>query len=175
MECCTVPNLPTKRLVLRVIKLEKALVIQILRQERIKPVEGGHVWISHVPELCGDVIFLRGSNTKKDFRPMVQAFASNKARDKYLDYVINTITNELFTRNSGELKYGEPCLVRDKKDEDWIKLTFVAKSPVSVADGKNYVAVGRCNSLFTFKYAKPLTKRIMPVIDGDAYTWEERE
>lgn len=173
MECCTVSNPPAKRLVLRIIKLEKALVIQILAQEGIKPVEGGRVWISCNPELCDDIIILRGSNTNKDFLPMARAFTSNKARDKYLDYVINTITNELFTGNSCELKYGEPCLVRDKKYEDWIRLTFVAKSPVAVEDGKNYVVVGsRNNSLFTFKYAKPLTKRTMPVIDGDVYTWE---
>ena len=176
MKCCTASNSPTKRLVLKAIKLEKALVIQILAQEGIKPVDGGHVWISCKPDLFDDIIFLRGSNTDKDFLPMVQAFASNKERNKYLDYVINTITNELFTGNSGELKYGEPCLVRDKKYGDWIKLTFVAKRPVTAEDGKNYVVVdSRNNSLLTFKYAKSLTKRIMPIVDGDVYTWEERE
>ena len=176
MECCTSLNPPTKRLVLRVIKLEKALVIQILAQEGIKAVEEGHVWISHKPELFDDIIFLRGSNTKEDFFPMPRAFTSNKARDKYLVYVINTITNELFTVNSGELKYDEPCLVRNAKYGDWIKLTFVAKIPVEVEDGKNYVVVdSRNNLLLTFKYAKPITKRVMPVIDGDVYTWEESE
>lgn len=176
MECCKSPNPPTKRLVLRIIKLERALVIQTLAQEGIKAIEGGHVWISHQPELCDDIIFLRGSNKNKDFLPMARAFSSNKARDKYLDYVINTITNELFIANSGELKYDEPCLVRNAEYGDWIKLTFVAKSPVAVEDGKNYVVVdSRNNILLTFKYAKPLTKRTMPVIDGDVYTWEERE
>lgn len=176
MECCTSLNPPTKRLVLRVIKLEKALVIQILAQEGIKAVEEGHVCISYKPELCADNIFLRGLNTKADFLPMARAFTSNEARDKYFDYVINTITNALFTENSGELKYGEPCLVRNAEDGDWINLTFIAKSPVAVEDGKNYVVVdSRNNILLTFKYAKPLTKKVMPVIDGDVYTWEESE
>ena len=104
-----------KKLVLRVVKFEKALAIQVLEQEGIKTIEGGRVRVANMPAFLGDVIYLRGSYTDMDFHIMSQDFVSNKERDEYLDDIISTITNELFTENDGELKYGKLCLVRGSR------------------------------------------------------------
>lgn len=163
-----------KKLVLRVVKFEKALAIQVLEQEGIKTIKGGRVRVAHSPDFLDDVIYLRGSYTNMDFHIMSRDFVSNKERDEYLDDIISTITNELFTENDGELKYGEPCLVRDSSNEDWVERTFVAKSPVDFPDGVNCIVLSERNDFVTsYKYAKPLLAKIKPVVDDEIFTWEE--
>lgn len=163
-----------KKLVLRVVKFEKALAIRVLEQEGIKTIEGGRVRVGAVPELCDKVIYLRGRNVERDFCIVSRNFDSNKERDEYLDDIISTITNELFTENNGELKYGEPCLVRDSSNEDWVERIFVAKSPVDLPDGENYIVLGMDKDfLVVYKCAKPLPAKIKPIVDDEIFTWEE--
>ena len=163
-----------KKLVLRVVKFEKALAIQVLEQEGIKTIKGGRVRVANMPDFLDNVIYLRGSYTDMDFHIMSRNFDSNKERDEYLDDIISTITNELFTENNGELKYGEPCLVRDSSNADWVERIFVAKSPVDIPDGENYIVLSEYNDFVTaFKCAKPLPAKIKPVVDDEIFTWEE--
>lgn len=163
-----------KKLVLRVVKFEKALAIQVLEQEGIKTIEGGRVRVANTPAFFSDAIYLRGSYTDMDFHIMSQDFVSNKERDEYLDDIISTITNELFTENNGELKYGEPCLVRDSSNADWVERIFVAKSPVTLADHCNYIVLDRSKDfIVACKYAKPLPAKIKPIVDDEIFTWEE--
>ena len=150
------------------------MLFQVLEQEGIKTIEGGRVRVANRPAFFSDVFYLRGSCTDMDFHTMSPNFDSNKERDEYLDDIISTITNELFTENNGELKYGEPCLVRDSSNEDWVERVFVAKSPVDIPDGDNYIVLGRDKDfIVVYKYAKPLPTKIKPIVDDEIFTWEE--
>ena len=60
------------------------------------------------------------------------------------------------------------------EDEDWVERIFVAKSPVDILDGENYIVLSEDNEYVTaYKYAKPLSIKTKPVVDDEIFTWEE--
>lgn len=159
----------TKKLKIRFVKFERALVMQILEQEGSFR-DSKHVHMG-VPELCCDRIYLCNEEERGNLDVDAKSFEANTERDEYLKNVIRWISEEQFCE---ELTVGELCEVRNKNTDDvWRKRKLITILPepyyspyiVEAHEGR-----GRCWQ--AFDQARPI-KNSNPKIDGDIYTWEE--
>ena len=169
----------SKKLKIQFWKAEKALCMQILKQEGL-PKEKGDGFIKIIDSPALDFVmgvWLRGYHSSSALSIETMLLNSNTARDAYLQKAIKAITDELFT-GEGELKVGEMCEVRDGEVGDWEKRKLLAILPEQyderfIVERKEYpTEVG------SWKYARPITKRIEPTIEECGqlvtYTWEEK-
>lgn len=162
----------TKKLKIRFVKFEHALVMQILEQEG-KFVDTEHVKIDGSPRLYLGEVFLRGRYTNNNLTPDFCSFSSNAERDEYLNNVVKWITDEQFTNtDNNELKIGSNCEMRDHETEIWLQGKLVAILPEQYFN--RYACEYKCgnkNLAYNYRYARPI-QHIEPKIDGDVYTWE---
>ena len=157
----------TKKLVIRFVKFERALAMQILEQKG-KFASGKHTKISACPELvCKDALYLRGCSSLCDFRVCLKSFKDNAERDEYLDAVIKWISEEQFSAGR-KLKIGEECLFSDD-GEDWNVGEYAGRCAKQLG-GLRFLALDGDVSLTRWKYVKPFYCALK--IDGDVYTWE---
>lgn len=160
-----------KRLKIRFIKLEKALVMQILEQQgTFKATE--HVATAIDPELGMTKIFLCD---EKNFtlEPDYVMFGSNQERDNYLMQVISWISKEQFFIVSGSIEVGKTVKVKDFEDafNMWREETLIAIIP-NVKEGSFITSSGNGGWL-SWDEVRPADN--YPIIDnsGEVYTWEE--
>ena len=162
----------TKKLKIRFVKFERALVMQILKQEG-KFIDTEHVRIANAPELSPSRVFLRGEVGELGW-VVCNSFLTktNNERDEYFDKVVGWITDEQFTHSEDKLEIGERCEFADDLDGEWCdgKLLFILPPRY----GFRYIfATDVFLRGWTFaQYARPFAQRIEPKIDGDIYTWE---
>ncbi len=161
----------TKKLRIRFVKFEKALVMQILEQTG-EFMGTKHVKLGNIPELGEYEIYLRGWRKDYDLIPVFIRFSSNDERDEYLEKVVGWITYEQFT-NAGEPKVGDWCEVRDDEKQVWVKRKLVAILPEQYSNRHICETLGEKKKVVkTWTYARPLAQRIEHKIDGDVYTWD---
>ena len=163
----------TKKLKIRFVKFEKALVMQILEQV------GEFKWGSHVgatcfPKLSYDAIYLRGDDSKCNLKPVSLLFSSNAKCDEYLKKVIKWISKEQFDATR-ELEIGKLCMVslsEEIETKDWVMARLLAILPEHIKN--RYITQSETNKeMFTsWTYARPVSVSFGPSIDGDDYTWE---
>ena len=92
----------TKKLVIRFVKFERALAMQILEQEgKFDTIE--HVRVRAYPQMDENCVFLRSWEREYDFSVRTIRFADNAERDEYLNKVIKWISEEQFA-DSRKLK-----------------------------------------------------------------------
>lgn len=162
----------TKKLVIRFVKFERALAMQVLEQEGHFDIMK-HVRVRACPAVDETCVFLRGREKEYDYSVKTILFDNNDERDEYLNNVIKWISEEQFTEN-GRLEVGKLCEVSDD-NEDWQKRILLAVLPESYFN--KYIASVKYSDLewCSWKYARPIGSCAQPQIDGDIYTWEERE
>ena len=166
-----------KKLKIQFWKSEKALAMQILKQEGLpKEKMKGTVRISGAPELRDDFVFLRGDYIAGNSNIGWITFDTDFERDTYLHWAVNALTEELFT-GEGELKIGEMCEVRDDDTESWRKRKLITILP----EQQSYRFVVDSLELHRYigyEYARPITKRTKPTVEECGqlitYTWEEK-
>lgn len=162
----------TKKLKIRFVKFERALVMQILEQ-RGSFRDSKHVYMG-LPELCCDRIYLCDEAERGNLDVDARSFETNTERDAYLKNVIRWISEEQFGRGNEEmLKPGELCEVRDNRDDEWEERILIAILPERFLN-RYIVETDRGNSWTYFAFGRPIGRRIEPKIDGDIYTWEEK-
>ena len=166
-----------KKLKIKFWKAEKALAMQIIEQEGLpEKKKNGFVLIEQSPDFYSEMVELRGVWSNCDFDVVNKRFSENQDRDAYLDKIISSITDELFT-SDGELKVGEMCEVRHYKGHIWEKLKLLAILPNP--QKYKYVCEARDDNTYFYSYAeaRPLCKRIEPKVETNGeivtYTWEE--
>lgn len=168
----------SKKLKIQFWRAEKALAMQILKQEGLpKEKNDGDVHIWYEPKLCGICIYLRGVEKVDDLKITHITFYTNTERDAYLDKVVNAITDELFT-GKGELKVGEICEVRDNEIAPWVERKLLAILPKKYDYRFITDSSTDANSVQLWVYARPLSKRTEPTVEECGqlvtYTWEEK-
>lgn len=159
----------TKKLKIRFVKFEIALVMQVLEM-RGEFSDSEHVKIGNTRfcyNSCSiDFIFYM----QKDNLVGVGYFGKNEQRDEYLNNVVKWISEEQFA-TGGKLEIGKLCDVSDD-NKDWRRRTLLAVLPKSYFSkyiaSENYGDFKWCS----WKYARPLASCVQPKIDGDVYTWE---
>lgn len=162
----------SKKLKIRFTKFEKALAMQILKQE------GSFRDSEHVgtgfPELGRDRIYLCDEDLRDNLSVFVRYFDTNAERDEYLKNVICWISEARFDKDDEDmLKSGELCEVQDHKDFEWEKRKLITILPKRFTN-RYIVEYGQNDGWTSFAYARPIGSRIEPKIDGDIYTWEEQ-
>ena len=163
----------TKKLKIRFVKFECALVMQILEQVGIfKATE--HVQAIGFPAIGNKCIYLRGKHSEYDTDIGVIRFNDNAERDKYFNKVIKWISEEQFAIR-GKLEIGKECEASDN-GEDWVVRFFAGKSAKQLGEPR-YLAYWYDNLgyLMRYKYVRPLASCVRPKIDSDVYTWEMEE
>lgn len=159
-----------KKLHLKLIKLKKALVMQVLEQEgEFEPSE--HVDIALSPGLGHDRIYLRGSREDRNLEPNIMTFDTDVQRDVYLDKVINWITNEQFKLESKELKIGEMCETKSSFLDVWEQHRLLAILPKKVYN-RYITTYDNAQGWLAWDQARSLTKYIKPKIHNNVYVWE---
>lgn len=163
-----------KKLKIQFWKAEKALAMQILEQEGLpKRKDEGGVLILNYSALFKHALVLPG---KKEFDLDILhiKFDTNAERDEYLQKVVNSITDELFT-GEDELKIGEMCEVSDD-GVSWHKYRLLAILPDRYE--MRFIIENGTLSWCTCTYARPIAKQTKPIIDEwenvVTYTWEEK-
>ena len=165
-----------KKLKIQFWKAEKALAMQILEQEGLPKEKGdGYVRINDSPALISDnVVWLRGYLHYANLKLTPIHFETNAERDEYLQKVVNSITDELFT-GEDELKIGEMCEVSDD-GVSWHKYRLLAILPDRYE--MRFIIENGTLSWCTCTYARPIAKQTKPLIDEwenvVTYTWEEK-
>lgn len=167
----------SKKLKIQFWKAEKALCMQILKQEGLPQIKSnGNVNILARPRLGKDKIDLRGDEKYSYLCIESMCFSSNAERDAYLDKVVNAITDELFT-GKGELKVGEMCEVRNINDEEWRESKLLAILPEQYHFRYILEKYMDSSEHISYAYARPIAKRIEPKIEECGqlitYTWED--
>lgn len=159
-----------KKLHLKLIKLKKALVMQVLEQEgEFEPSE--HVVIALSPGLGHDRIYLRGSREDRNLEPNIMTFDTDVQRDVYLDKVINWITNEQFKLESKELKIGEMCETKSSFLDVWEQHRLLAILPKKCFN-RYITTYDNAQGWLDWDQARSLTKYIKPKIHNNVYVWE---
>ena len=169
----------SKKLKIQFWKAEKAFAMQILEQDGLpKEKEGGFVRIIDSPALGVPTgVGLRGYYRYADFRLDSVLFGTNYERDKYLQKVVNAITDELFTGEGG-LKVGDMCEVRDDPADYWVERKLLAILPEQY-DKRFITNFEKYPSEYaSWRYARPIAKCTEPSVEecGNVvtYTWEEK-
>lgn len=175
-----------KKLKIKFWKAEKALAMQILKQEGLPKykTKNGLIRIVSTPNLFYETkeVYLRGQSPEWDYGIASVRCESNTDRDAYLYEITQAITDELFNRN--ELKDGEIlwldqyCEVRDFDDEKWYERKLIAILPEK--QERRFVCELSTNKFMckTWKYARPICKSTEPKVETNGeivtYTWEEK-
>lgn len=163
----------TKKLKIRFVKFERALAMQILKQNgKFKSRE--HIRIGYAPAFEGNYIYLRGGDSEYDNSLSCKDFFSNAERDEYLNNVIKWISKEQFALNT-KLEIGKPCMVSLSDDidgEDWVMGRLLAILPKHIR--RRYIIQSKNDKglATSWEYARPVSVFSGPKIDGDIYTWE---
>lgn len=117
-----------KKLRIRIVKFEKSLAMQVLEiSGGLKSIENDKVESILSSELrdCG----LRCSQIRSEDEYSILIpgilFESNEERDKYLDRVIHSISEELFSEDDSDIKIGDTCEIG--YISDFIPHTYVGK------------------------------------------------
>lgn len=156
----------TKKLKIRFVKFERALAMQILKQNgKFKSRE--HIRIGYAPAFEGNYIYLRGGDSEYDNSLSCKDFFSNAERDEYLNNVIKWISEEQFS-TSRKLEIGEECLFSDDSN-NWISGNYAGKCAKQLGE-PHFLKLDSDTSLSRWRYVKSLYGA--PKIDGDVYTWE---
>lgn len=87
----------TKKLVIRFVKFERALAMQILEQEGYFDTMK-HVRVRAYPAVDETCVFLRGCEKEYDYSIKTILFNDNAERDEYLNNVIKWISEEQFAQ-----------------------------------------------------------------------------
>ena len=168
----------SKKLKIQFWKAEKALAMQILEQEGLPSCkEDGFVHINDSPWVYRDKIDLRGYDSQNDLDVEKVKFDTNAERDAYLEKIVNSITDELFT-DKGELRVGEMCEVWNLDLKKWQERKLLAILPENYEE--RFIVANLCypNRYVPFSDARPIVKRIEPKIEECGqlvtYTWEEK-
>lgn len=169
-----------KKLKIKFWKTEKALAMQILKQEGLpKNKVEGVICITSSPELYKKEIHLRGECRQYDLYISTIYFRSDQERDKYLDEIINAITDELFT-GKGKLEVDEYCEVSKNPEYGWHKAMYAGTLDEKFKVVRNHLTYFNSEHkdlLCRWEYARPLAKRIKPKVETNGeiitYTWEE--
>lgn len=118
-----------KKLRIRIVKFEKSLAMQVLEiSGGLKPIENDRVESILSSELrdCG----LRCSQIRTDDEYSILIpgilFESNEERDKYLDRVIHSISEELFSEDDSDIKIGDICEI-GYVSEEFTSQTYIGK------------------------------------------------
>ena len=164
-----------KKLKIRFVKFERALVMQILEQEGLPSCKKeGFIKIAESPWIYDGKLWLRGSDSRDDWKVEGDNYVTNTERDAYLDKVIDAITDELFT-DEGELKVGEMCEVSDD-GVSWHKYRLLAILPDRYE--MRFIIENGTLSWCTCTYARPIVKRTEPTVEECGQlvtcTWEEK-
>lgn len=155
---------------------KKSIAMQILEQSGLPEQKNdGMVRISTNPFL-GDNIFLRGNDHSIDLDICVKKFNDSNDYYKYLNNIIKSITDELFT-TVPELKIGEMCEVWDSLTSSWLKRKLIAILP----EDYKYRFIAEHGEDPTqycdWEYARSIPEQIKPTIEecGNVVTctWEE--
>ena len=160
-----------KKLVIRFVKFEKALVAQqlaIVGDEHFNETE--HVKLDGSFYLCESLLSLINSATDDRVKINALYFSNNAERDEYLDKVVKWISEEQFA-TSGKLKVGEMCDVSDD-NKYWYTRKLLAVLPKTYSS--KYIVASKYDIIqwVSYKYARPIASCVWPKIDGDVYTWE---
>ena len=160
----------TKKLKIRFVKFEKALVAQQLEMTGKEHfTQSEYVILSGFGiDFADDAIWLSSS---RDFNIGVRRFYHNAERDEYFNNVIKWISEEQFATGR-KLEIGKECEASDN-GEDWFVRFFAGKSAKQLGEPR-YLAYCYDNLgyLIRYKYVRPLASFVRPKIDGDVYTWE---
>lgn len=157
----------TKKLKIRFVKFERALAMQILKQNgKFKSRE--HIMIGYAPAFEGNYIYLRGGDSEYDNSLSCKDFFSNAERDEYLNNVIKWISEEQFA-TGGKLEIGEKCLFSDDM-KDWNVGKYAGECAEQLGEPR-FLELNGNVSLVRWKYVKPFDGASLK-IDGDIYTWE---
>lgn len=159
-----------KKLKIRFVKFERALVMQILEQAGAFN-DSEHVKFKTFPLIDSDYVCLHGSNKDSGFGLSTKYFNSNDERDTYLKKVTKWISEEQFTVKT-ELEVGEICEVSNNGEYWGYELEILAILPKQHPYRYITENVRDRTSYSGWKYARPITRRAQLAIDGDIYTWE---
>lgn len=161
----------TKKLKIRFVKCEKALVMQVLDQEG-EFADSEHVKIDGAPRLYLGEVFLRGKYTNNNLTPDFCSFGSNTERDKYLNNVVKWITDEQFTGYAGApQEVGELCTVSDN-GKHWRTARVISILPNKYKGRYIYEDEGVHEGWACATHALSILERVEPKTEGDVYTWE---
>ncbi len=158
-----------KKLVIRFVKFEYTLVMQILGQKGTFN-DSEHVKLRTFPLLELDSVYLRGCENELDFAVSAKHFDSNIERDKCLERVITWISEEQFATD-GKLEIGKMCEV-SSNGRSWGKSELLAVLPEKYKRRyivSSFICADAAND---WEYARPIVSCVQPKIDGDIYTWE---
>lgn len=162
----------TKKLVIRFVKFERALAMQILEQEGYFKATK-HVKSISSPAINYWYICLRGNDlSSHNIISTLSNFSNNAERDEHLNNVIKWISEEQFA-DIRKLKIGEKCLFSDDGNE-WHSGKFGGKCAKQLGEPR-FLELDGDAWLARWKYVEPLPLHSAPKIDGDVYTWEESE
>lgn len=168
----------SKKLKIQFWRAEGALAMQVLEQEGLpKCKKDGFVHITDSPALDFEMgVWLRGYNHYADFRLVSVNCETYFGRAAYLQKVVNSITDELFT-GSEELKVGEICEVWNPDSKKWQDRRLLAILPENYEERFIVDSLRHPNRYAPFSDARPLAKRIEPKIEKNGnvvtYTWEQ--
>lgn len=163
------------RLVIKFIKLEKALVAQQLEIKVSNKLddkyEDNHVLFhSNGIDFADDAVWISKLNSP---RVAVRMFDTNTERDEYLDKVVKWISEELFV-TEGKLEVGKMCEVSDDgKNWYWNTRELLAVLPESYYDRYITNAADSKTKWSAWTYARPINSCVQPKIDCGVYTWEK--
>lgn len=159
-----------KFLKIRFVKFECALVAQQLEIQwgtaSFESLKHTKFEEFHI-DFCYDAVWL---GRHPNGNVAVRNFESNAARDEYFDKVINWISEEQFAED-GKLEIGEECLFSDDSN-NWLSGNYAGKCAKQLGEPR-FLKLDSDTSLSRWRYVKPLYGALK--IDGDVYTWEERE
>lgn len=157
----------TKKLVVRFIKLERALVAQQLE------VKGQFELSKHIAltkygvDFAREAVYISPETTREMNAIGREYFNSNDERDEYLEKVIKWISEEQFSMGR-KLKIGEACLFSDD-GEGWNTGEYAGKCAKQLGNPR-FLALDGEVSLTRWRYVKPLYGALK--INGNIYTWE---
>ena len=165
------------RLVIRFIKLERALVAQQLEikvsNNLDNKYEDNHVLFhQNGIDFADDAVWISKSNSP---RVAIRMFDTNTERDEYLDKVVKWISEELFV-TEGKLEVGKMCEVSgDGKNWHWNTRELLAVLPESYYERYITNAADSKTKWGAWTYARPINSCVQPKIDCGVYTWEKPE
>lgn len=162
-----------KKLVIRFVKFEKALVAQqlaVVGDEHFDETE--HVKLDGTFYLCESLLSLINSATDDRVKISALYFSNNTERDKYLNNVVKWITDEQFTGYAGApQEVGELCTVSDN-GKHWRTARVIAILPNKYKGRYIYEDEGVHEGWACATHALSILERVEPKTDGDVYSWE---
>lgn len=158
----------TKKLVIRFVKLEKALAAQQLEVKGQFEASKHIIFTKYGVDFSREAVYISPTNTKEMYAIGREYFKTNNERDEYLEKVIKWISEEQFS-GSGKLEVGKECEFSDNAIE-WFRGVFGGKSAKQLGEPR-FLAAGS-DVLARYKYVRPIDSCIQPKIYGDVYTWE---